>query len=320
MMIAKRKYRFSDGEMVMKAMKMIEAARRDADELAAYGFTSLKTDDLEAQWTAIVNLPTDQELAAAVKEKTALKTATKAAAIRYVMQAIMQRVELAFGVDSATYARFRIKGIREMRDGALLVALLRVHQLANRDEVKTALAPYGLTQAHVDKVSALADDFMAHWLDQLAAIESRDVAVEKRIAAGNALYAGLATLAMLGKRIWAATSEARYHNYVLYSGPARGQQVAAGVVAANAPAIAAVSGFTGATRMALRSTGGQPLRVYFATHATDPPPPGAKELPAGGQTVRYTARALGYEPGQREVLLLHNPTAQPGGYEITHPG
>jgi len=318
----KRKYRFSDGTLITKGSVIIAAGRRDATEVAEYGYDSVAVDAIDAKITALLQMPTDIELTADLKEKTEAKNQVETDAIDHIMKQLMQRVEQKYGLGlgSAVYDRFGVSGIQNMRDGDFLVALFRIHRKADDADFKTDMASVGLTQAHVDAIGAFANDYKEKLLEQNGAVDQRDRAVENRVNAANELYEDLVKLADLGKRLWAKESEAKYNDYVIYPTTPPPVQLLDGNVPGNDSLVLSVTSFDADTVFTFRGTTGGALKAAFVAQATDPPPATAKIIPANGDPVAHAASDLGYAPGERELLLLWNENAEEAGYEVTYPG
>lgn len=316
----KRTYRLRDGDLLTRGLAIVAAARRDAVKMAEYGYSAAAIDAIDTKITALLQAPTDVELAAILKEKTRAKNALQAEAIEHVMAQLMQRVGLKYGFNSAVHARFRVSGIQNRRDGDFLLTLYQVHRKADDADFKTGMASVGLSQAHVDAIGAYATGFQERLMEQDEALRQRDSALENRVAAANALYAEVVKLAGLGKRLWVNESEAKYNDYVIYADKPAPVRQLDGQVASHGSLAPALPAIDGATVLTFRATTGQAFKAAFVAQPTAPPPAGAKVIPAGGEAVSYAAGELQYAAGERETLVLWNENAQQAGFEVRLPG
>lgn len=321
-----RKYKMADGKLVETIIRVLVGANRDVAILADFGWDQVSIDALETAMHDFTDLPTDGELSAMMAEKTEAKNLLRKAATDYVRVEIMGRVAQRYGEDSRTYDRFRVSDIQAVADGEFVFVLKRVARQAGM--LAAELAAKGLTPAHIAQVTQYALDFVDAIEAQDQAIDDRDVAVQTRIEAGNALYELLVQLANMGKRKWLNVDESRYNDYVLYpnqsAGPGEQEPPAQQVVESDVPAMSVVNlsltGIDADTTLAVVNDGAAHLAVYFATMPTDPPPmgpgsTGIKLMP--GESWTGTASQLGLQIPGREYLNVLNSEPMPGHVEVT---
>jgi len=321
-----RKYKMADGKLVETIIRVLVGANRDVAILTDFGWDQPAIDALEAAMHDFTDLPTDGELSAMMAEKTEAKNLLRKAATDYVRVEIMGRVAQRYGEDSRTYDRFRVGDIHAVSDGDFVFTLKRVARQAMM--LAAELASKGLTSAHIDQVTQYAVDFVDAMEAQDQAIDDRDVAVQTRVEAGNALYEQLVQLANMGKRKWLNVDESRYNDYVLYpnqsAGPGEQEPGEQQVVESDVPSMSVVNlsltGIDAGTTLTVVNDGAARLTIYFAGMPTDPPPMGPD--PTGvtlvsGERWNATASALGLQIPGREYLNVHNSEPVPGHVEVT---
>ena len=314
----KRTYKTSDGGLVEITQRMLTGANRDILKLNDYAYTQAMLDAIDAKKIAFAGLPTDVELSSMIVEATKAKNDKRTAATEYVMTEVMARVKLKY-VDeqNAVYKRFGVSNIYNETDGNFLILLYRVHRQAN------ALQPtlgQGLTVAIVAQVETLAGEFLALWKAQDAAIDDRDLAVQMRVEAGNSLYADVAKLGGLGKRLWWNKDESKYNDYVMYAAGAEppAQTVVESEINPGTVVNLSVTGIEPSSGCKYENTGTEELQIYYSSGAAALPMPGdtIKTLPPGANW-QGTASENGYLPGVREHLNVYNPGASPGHIVVT---
>lgn len=313
----KRKYRVTDGDLITISNRVLNAANRDITEMSAYGIDAAKLADVEAMISDFMDLPTDPELSGLMQEKTAEKNNLRKEATRHVLKEIMQRVEMEFGLNSPTYARFKVGKIHNASDGDFLRMLGRIFRLSG--ELQSDLAGRGLTEPMILAIEDYENGFHQALKDQDKAIDDRDQAVETRITQGNAVYEELVTIADLGKRLWADESEAKYNDYVLYATTPAAETAMEGEVPANGGITnVSITGHDANTNITLENTGTVPLTFYFAAQPVDAPLSGATTVDvAAGQEWTGTAAELGYSSGSKEYLNVLNENTDVGTYLVS---
>ncbi len=211
----KRKYHKSDAGLVLFAKALEGFMTRDAAEFAARGIDAADIAALAAKREAFEAYPTDAEYrglrTVAREDKSSVRKALLAA-----VRNISDRALLKWGEDSVRYNSFGVKGLVRFRDIDLLFTSRRTARLGTK--YLAELADEGLTQAMIDDLTAVADDFeeKMHAVKDAAGIrflETRD-----RITAANELSALIGNYCEVGKTIWKYVSEAKYNDYVIYRG------------------------------------------------------------------------------------------------------
>ena len=192
---------------------------RDAAEFLTYAVNPAAITAFEAKINAFQALPTDTELASDMINATQSKN-TIANDLRIMLRTFTTRAKLAFGENTGTYNRFYIKDISHLNDNDLLVFSQMVSRAAV--ELHTELALVGLTQAMIDDLDDKNLAFEDAIEAQGIAINDRDDASNDRIKKANELYGLLTRYCEIGKTIWYETNEARYNDYLIYTGSSPG--------------------------------------------------------------------------------------------------
>jgi len=309
-----RDYKMSDGKLVDVNTRMLIGANRDIAELMNFGYTQQQLDDMEAEALAFMQMPTDIELSSMMAEATEAKNALRTEATDFVMVEVMARVALEFGADSRAYDRFGASEIHSVSDPEFPFLLFRVHR---QTVAKAAqLATRGLTPVMVAQVEAYANAFIQARKAQGQAIDDRDVAVQDRVEAGNALYSKIVALGDLGKRLWLNRSESHYNDYVIYQRTAspEAQEVTSEVAAASTVNLS-VTGVTATTQLEFNNTGSAPLELYFSTLPLEPGSPSGDmvQLPPGASWAGQASEA-GFMAGTAEYLNVRNTSPVDDGH------
>lgn len=305
----------SDSQLVGTCQTLLVGAKRDASEIADFGWSLLRIEALAQARISFSDMPSDMELSGTMMIATVAKNKLRKQATDHCMVQIMLRVEQHFGSDSLNFKRFQAADLHSESDAGFWLVLKRIHRQASN--LLATLAPQGLQQVHLETLATLTTDFNDALEAQEVAIDNRNSAVQDRIEAGNALYAEMVKLADLGKRLWLNVDESRYNEYVLYafrggSEPAEKQQVMETTVEPLNVVSLSVTGIDGSEQLSMDNTGPAPLVIYFSAQPTDLPPPDLPPLPPATQRTA-TATELGYLKHVREYLNVHNPDTGPAG-------
>lgn len=212
----KRRYRFSDADFKQVADQILKTARRDINELAAYGVTEAWLAEIEAAIEAFANVLIDIVLQGQRRQTTYTKNNTRTA-ILALSAHLIACAQQHYDEDNITLRYFQATALVRQDDEELLrtarLLALRATQhapaLALEGFTATNLAQY---QTHIANLHLLLDDMRSNNND-------RQMATYHRIDLGNALYAMLRKLSAKGKLCWIDSSPARYSHYILDARP-----------------------------------------------------------------------------------------------------
>ena len=221
--LSKRNYNMSDAELCMFTSNLCVTMTRDLTDLADFGITAPKIAALKALGDAFEILPTDEVLLAYVIAATEAKT-VKSEAIKETIRDMITRCQVKWGADSWQEKSLGVKGMNKYTDDSLLVASNRVH--AQMTTFLTELADTGLTQAMLDAMEDLNEEFEVAKNAQFTKVAEREDKAETRITKGNEIYALISTYCEIGKRVYAKSNPAKYNDYVIYTSTSPGSLTA----------------------------------------------------------------------------------------------
>jgi hypothetical protein len=208
-----REYNFSDAELYRECSERIQYLRRDASEFCSYGFDENSRKSFESLLISFSNLPDDNELVGDQMQATQKKN-DAAEALKTAIRTVMTRVAVKIDVKSGKYRKFGTQKMNDMSDANLLLCGLRVARVT--EQLLPFLNGSGLRMNLIDKVRQYAKAFETSLHIQFDKIADRDIAVEKRVELGNAIYRQLVLVCNIGKDIWADNNKAKYENYTIY--------------------------------------------------------------------------------------------------------
>ncbi|TGE24449.1 hypothetical protein E5K00_04330 [Hymenobacter aquaticus] len=210
-------YNMSQADLVTTASEKLSHLRRDVADLARYGVTPARLDELQRLTAAFVALPTETEGVQQAATATLAKEAARTAALG-TMQRIMGMVSLLHNDRTPQYKAFGTSGLNSASDGDLYLGLVRVGRVGRANLATYAVK--GLTAADL----SLLEDQNAALLktagEQHDAESGAAGATQQRLSAGNTLYDELVQLCEAGKAAFVQTDVSRHQDYVLYDAPA----------------------------------------------------------------------------------------------------
>ena len=216
---APRNYNMSDAELCMFTSNLCNTMTRDLTDLADFGITAPKIAALKALGDAFEVLPSDEVLLAYVIAATEAKTA-KADLVKEAIRNMVTRCQIKWGVDSWQEKSLGVKGMNKYTDDTLLSAGRRVH--SQMTTFLPDLADTGLTQAMLDDMDDLNEEFEVAKNRQYTKTSERDKETVIRINKGNEIYSLVSTYCEIGKRVYAKSDPAKYNDYVIYSAASPG--------------------------------------------------------------------------------------------------
>lgn len=210
----KRKYLFSDAQMILIGNAKIAFMRRDAEAFEPFGLTETQFGALETEIEAFSDERTDIESKGNQVQATADKD-VKAEELRTAIRAVMTRVALKYGDKSARYRNFGTDALSRQTDADLTLTAKRVVRVGK--ENLNDYAAQGLTLALLDEITALNSEFKELIITKELKVGARDIQQEDRVEAGNAIYTTLVSYTKTGQDIWVSKDLAKYNDYVIYN-------------------------------------------------------------------------------------------------------
>ena len=134
--------------------------------------------------------------------------------LKNAVRGVMTRVEMKFNNRSGRYRKFGTSKIGDMSDAQLLFCGRRVIRVA-RQQIDF-LDDTGLNENIIGKVQDACTAFENALNIQQDKIADRDIAVERRMEAGNQMYSEMLMACNIGKDIWAEKDPVKYQQYVVY--------------------------------------------------------------------------------------------------------
>ena len=154
---------------------------------------------------------------------TEAKTA-KAELVKEAIRNMVTRCQIKWGVDSWQEKSLGVKGMNKYTDDTLLSAGRRVH--SQMTTFLPDLADTGLTQAMLDDMDDLNEEFEVAKNSQYTKTSERENDTEIRINKGNEIYSLVSTYCEIGKRVYAKSDPAKYNDYIIYSAASPGSLTA----------------------------------------------------------------------------------------------
>ena len=214
-----RDYTFSDGELLLFVNNLSTSMTRDLSEFGSYGVSSLKIDNLIDLSDVFQALPSDDLMRTDLSYEVEQKNA-KMNIVLGTMRSISARAKAVFGENSSKYRSMSPGNISQLTDSELLLAAGQVHDAAAANQA--ALDAEGVTVLYLSDFQTAIQDYE----DALTAVGNkkmiRDDSTEERILKGNELYGYVVKYCDYGKAIWDGLSQAKYNDYIIYTGGSTG--------------------------------------------------------------------------------------------------
>jgi hypothetical protein len=206
-----RTFNISDGELKQFSDLLASNIARDIADFNKRGVTLTTIDNLKSLANDFNDYPTDPEfhgpemVANEEKEELAKQIISKARIIKSMAQ-----------------EKYRFKGLYEVfgfkklsvstEDGLLRLAnrIVRVSL-----KLKTELEPLGLTDEMINNLSGLANNYNNAIELRNQKAEERIYATQIRVQKGNALYAEVSRLCLIGQSLYIDSNQAKYNDYII---------------------------------------------------------------------------------------------------------
>ncbi len=204
-------------ELVFKSREMIDFLKRDQKELLSYGVTIDRIAKFEHKLGKALSLDVDVLLA----EDKVSASEKKSGAREQLMSKLKLISILLKDVYDKQMAEYRYYGlilIERKKDADLALITRRLIKLLTKR--KESLTDGGITEALIEIVQKLNDDFMDSIDDKKDMVGRRDIATEKRTLIFNELYEELSKFSEIGKSHWRYIDKDKYEEYKLYAGRA----------------------------------------------------------------------------------------------------
>ena len=216
--IVSRNYNLTDAELITFTTSLVNYLTRDLSDFALYGLTAEKITQLKTSNQQFEVFPTDIVLQGDVILATDNKMYIRDQ-LSKILRSIAIRVEQKWGLHSGQYKRLDLRPLSNLTDDSLLVSARMVHSKIG--EYLPELGPLGLTQAMIDELKTITDNFQIAKAAQSDAEAMRAEKRVERVNLGNKLYTLVVNYCEMGKNIYEKVNSAKYNCYIIY-GPSAG--------------------------------------------------------------------------------------------------
>ena len=184
--INNRDYRVTDSELIGFAGQLCYSVPKDLPYLQEYGITEADILAIEAVKNQMIELQNDSDNKTLIILLAEDKNKMSESIIKVIKQMAL-RVELQWGKESSQYKQLGSMTVSRMSQIELNNSAKIVHTMMT--EYLPSLAATGLTQAMLDGLAALIEQYEANISERLKIENNRINMTEKRKTIGNKLYA-----------------------------------------------------------------------------------------------------------------------------------
>ena len=182
----KRDYRITDSKLISFAGQLCHSVQSDLPYLQKYGITETDIVAIDAVRNQMIELQSNADNMMSAKQLTEAKNKMGELIMEIIKQMAM-RVELQWGKESSQYKQLGNMNVSRMSQIELNNSAKIVHTMMT--EYLPSLAATGLTQAMLDGLAALIEQYEANISERLKIENNRINMTEKRKTIGNKLYA-----------------------------------------------------------------------------------------------------------------------------------
>ena len=184
--INNRDYRVTDSELIGFAGQLCYSVPKDLPYLQEYGITEADILAIEAVKNQMIELQNDSDNKTLIILLAEDKNKMSESIIKVIKQMAL-RVELQWGKESSQYKQLGSMTVSRMSQIELNNSAKIVHTMMT--EYLPSLAATGLTQAMLDGLATLIEQYEANISERLKIENNRINMTEKRKTIGNKLYA-----------------------------------------------------------------------------------------------------------------------------------
>ena len=312
----KRKYSFSDGTLAERGDSLCAFAERDLAEMTNYGYAQLRINLIKGKIVTFKAFSPDEYYTSQMSEATDAKNLA-IDNMSEVAEGVVRRAENKFKKGSAQARGFGWEGFITKADADKMVSCRLVHKMGT--DKLAELTTEGLTAAILTDLAAkiiVSDNAITL---KHTRVSERDIAVNDRIELGNGLYADLVSLADIGKHIWEDVNEAKYNDYVIYTGETSLQTVV-GTVAVSTIHQPSVTVNSVGDELEITLTTGKVI-AYFSDDPTNAPAQGQTTFEITPATPYIgTAAGLDWSSTNFRLLLRNEDPAVVADFKVVVKG
>ena len=182
----KRDYRITDSKLISFAGQLCHSVQSDMPYLQKYGITETDIAAIDAVRKQMIELQSNADNMMSAKQLTEAKNKMSELIMEIIKQMAM-RVELQCGKESSQYKQLGSMMLSRMSQIELNNSAKIVHTMMT--EYLPYLTDAGLTQAMLNELAALIEQYEANISERIKMENSRIDLTNKRIIIGNTLYA-----------------------------------------------------------------------------------------------------------------------------------
>lgn len=209
-----RNFNMTDADLYVQCMERVRLAQRDFALFEPFNYSADRLKGFANLCEKYRNEPDDNEYVGDQMIATEKKD-TAADNLRVAIRSVMTRVAMKFHDKTGRYRKFGTFKLSDLSDPALLFCGRRVIRVARQS--MDFLTETGLKEDHLKKIADCCEALELAMHIQQDRLHERDIAVERRMEAGNKLYDELVKLAEIGKTIWEERGDkAKFEQYCIY--------------------------------------------------------------------------------------------------------
>lgn len=208
-----KNFNFTYGRLIQRGDRIISLIVRDAAQFEAYGYQISYSENLKSKLEIFRTTPTDVHW----EGQQMLKTDIKKQLLKLLFDKIGDlrfRCKLTFGVNSIEYRSLRFNQLRNISDEELI--LFAPHLTKACRDMLEKLSEKQVTEALLTSIDETAHELDDAIDEQQAMIALREAKTLERQEMANEIYAMIAEICEVGKKIWEGKNPVYYHDYLIY--------------------------------------------------------------------------------------------------------
>jgi len=206
-------FNFSFGALTQRADRIDNLLQRDATEFAELGYDETYRTNLKALVQAFRVLPSDDYWLGQQMLKTDTKKNAQGSLVDQLVD-LRFRAKLALTDKSVEYRALRFGKVQTMKEQDLII--FAGHICTTCREMMYLLEKRNITEAMLAEIESTASTLDDAIDEQKKIISTREAKAFERQEKANAIYAMIAEICEVGKKIWDGENEAYYNDYVIY--------------------------------------------------------------------------------------------------------
>jgi hypothetical protein len=206
-------FSFSYGTLTQRADRADSLMLRDAAQFLSVGYDDVFRTDLKAKVAVFRQLPSDDYWLGQQIIKTERRNQIYSGLVTS-MSDLRFRAKLALGEKSAAYRALRFSKLKDIKPEDLII--MANHVKTTCAEMMDELSKRNVTQEMLTELSTQAEELDYAIDEQREIISLREAKAFEREEKANEIYAIIADICEVGKKIWGGVNEVYYNDYVIY--------------------------------------------------------------------------------------------------------